>query len=159
MPEDTTAATRLDQWLKTTTALLKVIADKALMTAMVLAAAGFAVPAATFLKRDRQPQTVEQRIAALSDSLKAASGAISDIEREVNARRELVTGLQRDADTARKLSAVNQEQVEAIAQVLRREVSADESKNFWISVAQNIFSAFLGFGLSEGCLWWRERRA
>jgi hypothetical protein len=49
-----------------------------------------------------------------------------------------VAQLQKDADTATKLSAVNKDQVEAIAQVLRTQNETEEHKSFW-SIRRSLF--------------------
>jgi hypothetical protein len=104
-----------------------------------------------------RPVTIEQRIETLTGSLKAASETIADIEKEINSRKALVTQLQNDAATAKGLIALNKEQVEAVSQALRHEISEAETKNFWTGLATNFAFTLLGFGLSEGWRWWRGR--
>jgi hypothetical protein len=59
------------------------------------------------------------------------------------------------------LAALNKEQLEAVAQVLRSEIKSDERQNFWTAQFLAFFYAALGVALSEGyrfILRWRARR-
>lgn len=103
--------------------------------------------------------TLERRIEVLTKSLNQAASSISEIESEVNKRKELVVRLKQDADTAQSLISLNARQAEAVAQLLRREIDRDETKTFWIGAGQNLAFTLFGFGLAEGVAWWRRRRA
>ena len=66
--------------------------------------------------------------------------------------------LEQDAETARKLSAVNKEQVDAIAQVLRGQIEAQERRSFWSNQALAVFYALLGVAFSELTRWLLRRK-
>jgi hypothetical protein len=101
------------------------------------------------------------KIQTLTASLNSASQAIGQIENEIKQRQELVQKLEKEADTASKIAALNKEQMDAVAQVLRSEIKSDERQNFWGAQLLAFFYAALGVGLSEGyryLLRWRARR-
>jgi hypothetical protein len=105
-------------------------------------------------------QELPARIQTLTKSLNSAAETIGQIEQEIEKRQELVAQLQRDAD-ASKLSTLNKEQMDAVAQVLRSEIKSDERQNFWSAQLLAFFYAALGVALSEGyrfVLRWRARR-
>src|SRR5215472_4317359 len=85
--------------------------------AFIAAAAGQLVEK-HFFEQKNAPQTLEDRIRELTDSLNKSATTIQDIENEITKRQALVGQLQKDADTASKLATVNKQQVDAIAQVL-----------------------------------------
>jgi hypothetical protein len=66
----------------------------------------------------------------LSSSLQAAAHTVSEIEREVQVRQQLVEQLKRDAKQAEVLSRLHQADVEAITQALQRQLSATERRSF-----------------------------
>jgi hypothetical protein len=94
-------------------------------------------------------------------SLKGAADTIGQIEEEIKQREALVQRLEEQADTAKKLSAMNKDQLDAVAQVLRGEIGRDERQNFWSAQALAFFYPAVGVGLSElyrFILRWRARR-
>jgi hypothetical protein len=101
------------------------------------------------------------RIQTLTRSLNSAAETVGQIEAEISKRQALVAQLQKDAETASKISALNKEQLEAVAQVLRSEIKNDQSQNFWSAQVLAFFYAALGVALSEGYRFiarWRLRR-
>jgi hypothetical protein len=101
------------------------------------------------------------RISTLTASLKGAADTIGQIEEEIKQREGLVQRLEEQADTAKKLSAMNKDQLDAVAQVLRGEIRRDERQNFWNAQVLAFFYAAVGVGLSELyrlVLRWRARR-
>jgi hypothetical protein len=107
---------------------------------------------------DNKNQTIEKRITLLTASLNNSAKVISDIEREIEGRRELVTKLQRDADDAKQLSELKAAQVAAVSQALKGELDRENRTNFWITLATNLFFAILGAALGELFRWIRGRR-
>jgi hypothetical protein len=83
-------------------------------------------------------------------SLNTAAQTIGEIEDEIKKREVLVKQLQHDADTAAKVSTLNKDQLDAVAQVLRGEIKSDERQNFWSAQLFAFFYAALGVALSEG---------
>jgi hypothetical protein len=101
------------------------------------------------------------RIQTLTNSLNSAAETIGQIEAEIKQRQVLVEKLEHDAETASKLAVLNKDQLDAVAQVLKGEIQADQRQNFWTTQAWAFFYTALGFGLSEGYrffLRWRMRR-
>ena len=97
---------------------------------------------------NKQP-ALENKIKSLSSSLNTAASTISQIETEIAARQTLVQQLKSDAETAQALSALNQQQTQAIAQSLRGQLEKKEKEGFWWSIAQNVFFAALGVAFGE----------
>lgn len=107
----------------------------------------------------RPRPTLEARIAELTGALTSASRTISEIEGEVKSRQALVQRLQDDARTAEALARANRAQVEAVAQVLRREMDRDQTRAFWIDIAKNVFFAVFGAVVGLALSDWRQRRS
>jgi hypothetical protein len=93
-------------------------------------------------------QTLEQRIALLTTNLDQASSAISDIEREIDERRQIVSRLEEQRQIAEAITTLNKEQVEAVAQLFKGEVEASNRRSFWrdiwVTVAVSAFFYILG---------------
>jgi hypothetical protein len=89
------------------------------------------------------------KIHKLTESLNAAAESIGQIEGEIKKRQSLVEQLEQEANTATKLASLNQEQLNAVAQVLRGEIKSDERQNFWSAQLFAFFYAALGVALSE----------
>jgi len=109
----------------------------------------------------RKESDLPARIEVLTKSLNTAAVTIGQIEDQIKQRQLLVTQLQHDAETASKLSALNKEQLDAVASVLRSEIKSDQSQNFWSTQLLAFFYAALGVALSEGyrfVIRWRLRR-
>jgi hypothetical protein len=102
-----------------------------------------------FLGPPRQPETFEERIATLTNSLNNAANQVSEIEQEITRRKQLAEQLQAQADQARKISTMNADQVNAVAQALRGELHDETKSEFWNSTLTNIFFAFLGAVFGE----------
>jgi hypothetical protein len=85
----------------------------------------------------------------LSSNLEQASQAISEIEAEIAQRQQLVAQLEQQRQTAEGVSRLNKEQVEAVAQLLRGEVRANERQSFWLDVIIEVITsaAFFMLGL------------
>ncbi len=107
---------------------------------------------------EQKAETLEMRIGELTRSLGISAKLVSEIEQEIEKRRTLVGKLQEDAEQAKKLSALNAEQVAAVAQALRGELHKEDRTSFWIGVATNLFFAILGASFGELFRWLRTRR-
>ena len=93
--------------------------------------------------------TLESRISELSTLLINSAQRIGEIESEVRRRQELVEKLQTDAETAKRLSAVNKEQAEAIAQTLRGELKRQSEHHWWSENWLHFTYMIMGFLLAE----------
>lgn len=101
------------------------------------------------------------KIQKLTKSLNTASDSMRQIEVEIEKRQELVRELEKQADTASKITTLNKEQRDAVAQLLRDEIKSDERQNFWTAQLLAFFYAALGVALSEAyryAMRWRARR-
>lgn len=138
--------------------------DRGQWLGLFVAIAGLFISAsASYINYIYKPKLLElpARIQTLTASLNSAAETIGQIEAEIKRRQELVEQLQHDADTAAKVSALNKDQMDAVAQVLRSEIKSDERQNFWSAQLLAFFYAALGVGLSEGYrffLRWRARK-
>jgi chromosome segregation ATPase len=95
-------------------------------------------------EKDDAPETLDQRIAHLADSLAAASESISAVEAEIESRKQLVEELERDARTHEKLLRLRKSEVEAVAQTLRGELVREGRHSFRLGLAQNAVFFVLG---------------
>jgi hypothetical protein len=118
-----------------------------LVIAMVVGGVNFAA----YMTFNKGPSEVElsDRIRTLTASLTTAATTISQIEEEVKRRHALVEKLQQDAETAQKISALNRQQVDAVAQVLKGEIEKEQRAGFWMNQLQNGFYALMGVILAE----------
>ena len=99
-------------------------------------------------KRSRKSITLEQRIDKLTTALKESSRLVSEVESEIQSRQRLVSELQQDAERYKNLITLNQEQVDAVAQVLKGELRKEGRKSFWLGVFVNFVFFLLGAALS-----------
>jgi TolA-binding protein len=119
-----------------------------------------AVSTAFFDRADRNGKQADLagRIEELTRSLNSAARSVSEIEREIHARQQLVARLREDAETAKNLATINEQQAQAIAQALRGQLQQQEREAYWWSVGQNAFFTLLGVVLAELYHWVRRRR-
>lgn len=103
---------------------------------------------AYYAKPSNKNQTLEDRIDKLTDALKESSHLVSEVENEINARKNLVQELQEDAEKYQKLISMNKEQVEAVAQLLQGELQKEGKKSFWKGVLANFIFFVLGASIS-----------
>jgi hypothetical protein len=90
-----------------------------------------------------------QRIRVLTESLNAAAETIGEIEDQIRQREILVQKLQEDADTASKLTSMNKEQLDAVAQVLKGQIEKEQHQTFWSAQLLAFFYTILGVILAE----------
>ena len=115
------------------------------------------IPAYIEYRRAAQdPDSLPKRIDSLSKSLKNSATLITEIEREILRRQELLEQLKKDAETAKHLAELSSPQAQAVAQALRLEFEREQTRSFWTSVLQNFAFAILGVFLAE--LWRYLRR-
>ncbi len=88
--------------------------------------------------------TVEERIDRLTTSLTEAARAIQQIESEMNERRVLAEELQRDVETYNRLKELNQQQIEAITQVVGEAATGEARRSFRSGLVANFAFFILG---------------
>jgi len=98
------------------------------------------------LRKERTP-TLEDRIATLLENLKSSSSVVSDIEAEIEKRREIAEKLKDDVQRYEQLREINQSQVEAIAQTIRGEMVAESRKSLWRNAIVTFVIALVFFFL------------
>lgn len=126
--------------------------------ALAVALALVATLVVSGLSRDHQPTIdLPAKITLLTENLNKSAETIAEIERDIQQRHELVTKLQRDAEIAERVSKLNREQVDAIAQTLQGELEKRERNSFWWTFAYNLFFVLLGVVLTELWHWIRRR--
>lgn len=96
-------------------------------------------------------ETTEQRIQRLSGSLIEAARLIGEIEEEIKGKHSLVEKLKSDIETYSEIATLKESEVEAVAQVLRKELSMEVRRSFWRTVAVN-FGFFIGGAIVSGLL-------
>lgn len=79
---------------------------------------------------DASGQDLERRVANLSSNLQAAARVIGEIEKEIQARQKLVDRLKHDAERSEALAQLHSDEVEAVAQALRGQLSGLERRSF-----------------------------
>jgi len=123
-----------------------------LITALAISGSIASIVASLFevfvLKKYRRPETLENRISKLSGALKESSRLVAEVEGEIQKRQALVTELQQDADRYQRLVSLHQEQVEAVAQLLKGELRKEGRRSFWSGVIVNFIFFCLGALLS-----------
>jgi TolA-binding protein len=99
-------------------------------------------------KNSKNEETLEDRINKLTSALKESSHLVTEVEAEINERRNLVQELQKDAEKYEKLVSMNKDQVEAVAQLLQGELKKEGNKSFWKGILANFIFFVLGAGVS-----------
>ena len=99
-------------------------------------------------KSRKKEETLEDRINKLTSALKESSHLVTQVESEIQSRQQLVEELQEDAQRYEQLITLNQEQVDAVAQVLQGELRKEGNSSFWKGVAVNFVFFILGAGTS-----------
>lgn len=122
--------------------------------ALIMLGFVYLLNAADRARRDPAP-SLEDRIAALSGALTDTARTIAAIEGEVKERQSLVLKLQEDARTAEELARLNRAQLDAVAQVFRREMERDENRKFWTDILKDVVIVALSLW---GGIWLGERR-
>lgn len=93
-------------------------------------------------------ETIEQRIKRLSGSLIEATNLIGQIEQEINNRRVLVEKLENDIEIYDQIVRLKQSEVEAVTQVLRKELRTESDRSFRRAVVVNSLFFVLGAAFS-----------
>jgi len=93
------------------------------------------------------PSSLEERIVQLSNQLDRSARIIGEAEQEMAARRDLVEQLAADQQRYEELTSLQEEEVEAVAQTLQRELDRAGRRSFWEQVALGVFFLFAGIGL------------
>jgi len=121
---------------------------------MIVAIAGGLTTSVTYeilkslFRAETEEETIEQRIKRLSSSLVEATSLIDQIEQEIKSRQALAEKLKEDIRIYRKLASLSQVEVEAVAQVLRRELRTESQRSFRKGVLINFVLFMLGAGFS-----------
>jgi hypothetical protein len=102
-----------------------------------------------FREKKKSDETIEDRVARLTQSLEEATGLIRNIENEIKARSTLASQLRGDVDRYNQLVQLKKPEVEAVAQLLRGELKKESTSSFWKGFAVN----FLFFALGAGTSW------
>ncbi len=101
-----------------------------------------------FSRKEEKEETLEDRINKLTSALKESSHLVTEVEKEISSRQQLVLELQKDAEKYEKLVSINQEQVDAVAQLLQGELRKEGNKSFWKGIIVNFVFFILGAGVS-----------
>ena len=98
--------------------------------------------------RHRKGETTQDRINRLAKSLAGAVQLINQIEKEIEERRSLVTKLQNDIHTYKRIASLNRSEVEAVSQLLRGELRREGGRAFWKTAAVDFLFFVLGAGIT-----------
>ena len=97
-------------------------------------------------RRERGAESPEQRIQRLTNSLSEAANVAGEIEAEIRRRQGVAERLQQDIQQYERLREVNQEEIEAVAQVLGGQLRKEGRRSFWVGVLMNF--VFFVFGVA-----------
>jgi len=114
------------------------------------AAASFAASAIAYAlkNKNKKSETLDNRIEKLTNALQQSSHLISEVEAEIQSPSQLVAELKKDAEKYEKLVSINQEQVEAVAQLLNGELRKEGRRSFWGGFILNLVFFLLGSATS-----------
>jgi uncharacterized protein (DUF3084 family) len=116
-----------------------------LVTSIIAATLAFIITSRLLKRSAKKAPSLEETIKSLVENLEAASSSISQIESEISKRREITDKLRQDAEHFQELKALNQAQVDAIAQTIRVEVSSISKKSIWINAIITFVVALIFF--------------
>lgn len=133
-------------------------AVRILSATVSVAIAGLAIFAMSYLLEGifpsvRETATLEQKIQLLSKNLDEAARAVSEIEAEIEERQALVQRLEGQRRIAEELITLNEEQVDAVAQLFRAELRREAQSQRWLDIGTRIGIGALFFFL--GIYWQR----
>ena len=121
------------------------------VTAFLLGMTAFA--GEVFISRRTEAATLEQKIEMLSSNLEDAARVISEIEADIAQRQVLVERLEEQRRTTEELLTLNQDQIEAVAGILRSELQREARSRFWFDIATRV--AIAAFFFLLGIYWQR----
>jgi chromosome segregation ATPase len=101
-------------------------------------------------KRKEKAPTLEDKITILTENLKSSLSAISEIETEINKRSGIAEKLKNDVQRYEQLKELSQSQVEAVAQTIRSEITAESKTSMWRNAIITFVIALAFFFLG----WW-----
>lgn len=116
-----------------------------LVTSIIAATLTFIISSRLLKRSAKKAPSLEETIKSLVENLEAASSSISQIESEISKRKEITDKLRQDAEHFQQLKALNQAQVDAIAQTIRVEVSSISKKSIWINAVITFVVAAIFF--------------
>jgi septal ring factor EnvC (AmiA/AmiB activator) len=89
-------------------------------------------------------ETTQQRVQRLTSALTEATRTISDIEQELRERQSTVERLRHEIETYERLKDMNEEEVEAVVDVLGVPLRREARRSFWVNAAMNFGFFVLG---------------
>lgn len=93
-------------------------------------------------------ETIDQRIRRLSSSLIEAANLISQIETEIASRQALAEKLKNDIKIYEQITSLKQSEIEAVTQVLRKELKNENRRSFRDAVIVDFVFFVVGAGFS-----------
>ena len=116
-----------------------------LVTAIIAAGIGALAAWWNEQKRKAKAPTLENKINTLTVSLKSFASVISEIETEIDKRRDIAERLRGDVQRYEQLKELTQSQVEAITQTITGEVAGESKKSIWRNAIMTFVIASLFF--------------
>ena len=89
-----------------------------------------------------------QRVKTLTASLGESVTLIGQMQAEIEARQALIDELAANSKTYKKLMELDQDEIEAVIQVLRSELSHENKKSFKIDLIKDVGLFLLGVAIS-----------
>jgi hypothetical protein len=104
---------------------------------------------ALHLRQERQKaEQLPERLQQLTDALSIAAATVTEIEAELEKRREIVGQLETQKAIAERAIELTGEQVEAVASILRFQITAQSKRDFRAEIARDILFFVLGVAAS-----------
>lgn len=140
--------TELPQFYFPDVSWLIVVVVLSIIFGVIISVVGYVgISAISYFRSDTEsvPQpTLKDRIDNLSRSLSEATTIISEVEGEVNTRKNLLAQLERDRKVTEELVKLNKEQVAAVTSAIGGELNKDKRSEFWVDITQNAFFTTIG---------------
>lgn len=97
-------------------------------------------------KRDRAE--LEEKLDELTLTMQRSADLVAEVEAELSVRRAAVEQLKTDAEAARNVAQLSEEQRQAVALILRGAVAKEGRKTFWLGALVNLLFFVAGVGVT-----------
>ena len=95
-----------------------------------------------------EEEILKEKVKSLTSSLNQSTDLISEITQQINQRHELVEKLKKDHDKYQNLVNLKEEEIQAVAQLLRGELKQEGRSSFKKSFLMNSLFFILGSAVS-----------
>jgi hypothetical protein len=103
---------------------------------------------------EKAEESLEARLTALGETMRASARLLEEISAEMDARLLAAERLKTEAEAAERLAELNDAQRQAVARLVRAEVSTEGKKSFRQGLAANFFFFLAGVLASIATTMW-----